>query len=298
MEKRKISKRAANNLWFALFVVPTLCAFIAAVIVPFLIGIYYSFFSWNGMPLSPKTFVGLSNYTRVFSDSRFLYSGKATIIFAFFSVISVNLFGLFFALVVTTKLKTRNLGRAVFFAPHMIGGLLLGYIWKFIFIEAFKAIGDATGWEGFFFNWLIDKKYAMAALVVVNTWKMAGYIMVVYIAGLQNIPTDVMEAANVDGAGYFQRLYKIVFPLLMPAFTISLFMSLSNSFKIYDVNLSLTNGDPMRATELFAMNIFSEIFKANNFGYGQAKAILFFVFVAVITVAQTALTKRNEVEMQ
>lgn len=294
---KRLSKKASNRLWFWLFVGPALFAFVLAVVVPFLIGIYYSFFSWDGIPLNPKTFVGVSNYIRLFSDSRFLISGWRTILFTFICVLTVNFLGMGFALLVTTKLKVRNLARGIFFAPYMIGGLLLGYIWQFIFSTVFKAIGESTVFGGLLFNWLIDKQYAFLALIVVNTWKLAGYIMVIYIAGLENIPGDVMEAAVVDGATYFQRLRRIVLPLLMPSVTIALFLSLSNSFKIYDVNLSLTGGGPANATELFAMNIFSEIFKSNNFGYGQAKAIVFFLLVAVITLAQTALTKRNEVEM-
>lgn len=293
----RLSKRATNNLWFVIFVVPTLAAFLFAVVVPFLIGIYYSFFSWDGIPLNPKTFVGVSNYTHLFSDARFLQAGGRTFVFTFFSVISINIVGLFFALLVTSKLRTRNLARGIFFAPHMLGGLLLGYIWKFVFSNVFKNLGATLGMEHIFFNWLINKEYALAALVVVNTWKMAGYIMIIYIAGLESIPGDVMEAASVDGANYFQRLRNITFPLLMPSFTIALFLSLSNSFKIYDTNLSLTGGGPANATELFAMNIFSEIFKSNNYGYGQAKAIVFFVLVACITVLQTSITKKREVEM-
>jgi raffinose/stachyose/melibiose transport system permease protein len=158
-------------------------------------------------------------------------------------------------------------------------------------------IGETTGWSGFFFNWLLDPQYALIALVVVFTWQMAGYTMVIYIAGIQGIPDDVLEAAWVDGANAWQRLTRIKFPLLMPSFTICLFLSLSGAFKIYDVNLSLTNGGPVNKTEMFAMNIFNEIFGYGHYGLGQAKAIVFFLIVALITLTQVILTKRREVQM-
>lgn len=182
--------------------------------------------------------------------------------------------------------------------PYLIGGLILGYIWKFIFTDAFQAIGEMTGLTGIFFNWLLNPRFALAALVVVSTWQMAGYIMIIYITGIMAIPDEVMEAAQVDGAGFWQTLFKIKFPLIMPSFTICLFLTLSNSFKIFDVNLSLTGGGPSNATEMFAMNIYNEIFSLNHFGYGQAKAIIFFLVVAVITMVQVSITKRREVEMQ
>lgn len=181
--------------------------------------------------------------------------------------------------------------------PYLIGGLLLGYIWKFIFGEGFNIIGEMLGAENVFFNWLTDKNLALVALIIVATWQMAGYIMIIYITGIQGIPDDVIEAAAVDGAGFWQTLFKIKFPLIMPSFTICLFMSLSNSFKIFDTNLSLTGGGPNNATEMFAMNIYNEIFKLNNYGYGQAKAILFFLVVAAITLVQVSITKKKEVAM-
>ena len=149
-----------------------------------------------------------------------------------------------------------------------------------------------------FFNWLLDPKFALISIMIVTTWQMAGYTMIIYIAGIQAIPEDVIEAAAIDGAGFWKTLFKIKFPLMMPSFTISLFMTLSTCFKIFDVNLSLTGGGPNNATEMFAMNIYNEIFAKNNFGYGQAKAILFFILVAVITLIQVSITKKKEVTMQ
>lgn len=292
----KKSQKTAG--WYALFTLPLVFVFTVVVIIPFMIGIGYSFFSWDGLPLNPKIFVGFDNYIKLFSDGRFLSSAGHTILFAVFAIVFINILGLAFALMVTSKLRVKNTARALLFMPYLIGGLILGYIWKFIFTDAFQAIGEATGFTGIFFNWLLNPKFALAALVIVSTWQMAGYIMIIYITGIMGIPDEVLEAAQVDGARFWTTLFRIKFPLIMPAFTICLFMTLSNCFKIFDVNLSLTGGGPNNATEMFAMNIYNEIFSLNNFGYGQAKAIVFFLSVALITLIQVSITKKKEVEMQ
>jgi len=290
-------KTNKDRAWYLLFTGPALFAFITVVIIPFFIGIYYSFFEWDGIPMNPKVFVGFENYLNIFKDARFGASALITTKFTIITLVTINVIGLAFALLVTAKLKVRNIVRAMFFMPNLIGGLILGYIWKFIFSDAFMIIGEMTGFKGIFFNWLIDPDYSLYAMVAVFTWQMAGYVMIIYIAGIGSIPEEVMEAARVDGANFWQRLRKIVLPLLMPSFTICLFLTISNSFKIYDVNLSLTGGGPNNATEMLAMNIFNEIFGYNNFGYGQSKAIIFFILVAVVTLTQVAMTKKKEVEM-
>lgn len=291
-------KRKSDAGWYALFTVPLLFVFITIVIIPFLIGVGYSFFSWDGLPLNPKIFVGFKNFTRLFSDTRFMTSAGHTIVFTVLAVVFINVIGLSFALLVTTRLRVRNVARAMLFMPYLIGGLILGYIWKFILGDGLSYLGDALGSESALLsNWLLSPKMSMVALVVVSTWQMAGYIMIIYITGIMAIPDDVIEAASVDGANFWQTLFKIKFPLLMPSFTICLFMTLSNCFKIFDVNLSLTGGGPNNATEMFAMNIYNEIFSQSNFGYGQAKAIVFLLVVAVITLIQVSVTKKREVEM-
>lgn len=296
----KVGKSMAKRKkigWYLLFTVPLLTIFTIIVLVPFFIGIYYAFFQWNGIGATPMVFNGLDNFTRLLDDERFLRSTWLTVLFTVLSVITVNAVGLTFALLVTSKLKLANLARTMLFMPYLIGGLILGYIWQFVFLDVFTLIGDATGLDSLFFNWLNNEDFALFALVLVFTWQMAGYVMIVYIAGLQGIPGEVVEAAKIDGASGWQRFMRITVPLLMPAFTISLFLTLSYGFKIYDVNLSLTGGGPANATELFAMNIYNEIFGYNNYGYGQAKAIVFFVIVAAITLTQVYLTKKREVEM-
>lgn len=286
-----------DRVWYAIFTMPLFLIFLVVVIIPFIIGIAYSFISWNGIPASPKVFVGIDNYTAIFQDERFLTSAWNTLKFTILALISVNVLGLIFSLVVTAGFKTSNLARTLIFMPNLIGGLILGYIWKFIFSDGFKQLGLSTGLDSVFFNWLINPNFALYALVIVFTWQMAGYTMIIYIAGINGIPDDVMEAAKVDGANLWHRLTKIIFPLLMPSFTICLFLTLSGAFKIYDVNLSLTNGGPIHSTELFAMNIFNEIFGYGNYGLGQAKAIIFFVIVAAVTLTQVIITKRKEVQM-
>lgn len=286
-----------DKLWYAVFTMPLFLIFTIVVIIPFIIGIWYSFISWNGISADPKVFVGFDNYIHIFQDKRFFNSALHTIEFTVMALIAVNLLGLIFALLVTSGLRTSNWARTMFFMPNLIGGLILGYIWKFIFSDTFKFLGTKTGFEGVFFNWLIDPKFALYALVIVFTWQMAGYTMIIYIAGLQGISDEVLEAARVDGANLWHRLTKIVFPLLMPAFTICFFMTLSGAFKIFDVNLSLTNGGPVNTTEMFAMNIYNEIFGYGRYGVGQAKAIVFFLVVAAVTLTQVIITKKKEVQM-
>ncbi len=290
-------KRKSDKAWYALFVLPLVFVFTTVVIIPFFIGIGYSFISWDGMPLNKKTFVGFSNYIQLFSDKNFISSAGHTLLFTVAAVLIINILGLAFALLVTGKLKVRNIARTMLFMPYLIGGLILGYIWQFIFTDVFKSIGETTGLTNIFFSWLLDPKFSLFALIIVATWQMAGYIMIIYITGIQGIPEDVVEAAQVDGANFWQTFLRIKFPLIMPSFTICLFMTLSNCFKIYDVNVSLTKGGPNRATEMLAMNIYNEIFSLNHYGYGQAKAIIFFVVVAVITLIQVSITKKKEVVM-
>lgn len=283
--------------WFALFTVPLFFVFIVVVIVPFLTGVYYSFVSWDGLPKNPMKFVGFANYAKAFQDIRFLSSLERTTVFTLITMVTVNVLALGFALVVTSKLRLRNVGRVMIFMPYLIGGLLLGYIWQFILGDCMATLGEMTGRTDLFFYWLSNKQFAFIGLIVVATWQMAGYMMIIYIAGLQSISDDVLEAASVDGASYWQTLFRIRLPLLMPSITICLFLTLSNCFKIYDVNLALTGGGPASATEMVSMNIFNEIFAKSNYGYGQAKAIVFFIIVGVITMFQVRLTSKREVEV-
>jgi len=283
--------------WYALFVAPILIPFILTVIVPFFQGIGFSFVKWNGMSKTAKVFVGLKNYADVFKDARFITSMGRTTLFTVITVVLVNVIAIAFSVWVTSEIKFRNPGRAMLFMPYLIGGLILGYVWKYVLGQGMTLLAANTGNESLFFNWLSDPKYAFIAMIVVATWQMAGYMMVIYISGLEAISTDVLEAGRVDGATGWQEFLHIKLPLLMPSITICLFLTLSNCFKIYDVNVSLTGGGPANSTEMISLNIYNEIFSQSNFGLGQAKAIVFFFIVAIITFIQVKVTSSKEVEI-
>ncbi len=284
--------------WYALFVFPLILIFLIVNIIPFIIGIGYTFIEWDGLTPGAERYVGLDNFVRIFKDARFGRATVSTLIYTGLTLVTVNLFGMAFALMVTSDgLKGRNTARALLFMPYLIGGLILGFIWKYIFNNAVVDIAGVLGIQSLSKSMLSQPNTAMMALVITDVWKMAGYVMIVYITGLQAIPTDVMEAADVDGVGFWDKLLRIKIPLLMPAITICLFMTLSDSFKVYDLNLALTGGGPSMSTQMLAMNIYNEIFTRSNFGYGQAKAFLFFIVIAMFTLFQVSLTRKREVEM-
>lgn len=292
-----MTKKRQNAIAFFIFTFPALFAFTLVVLVPFIMGIAYSFVEWNGIALQEKVFVGFQNYKELFSDARFMDSAIHTVIFTFIAVMTINIIGLSLAILVTSKNPFNNLGRTMFFMPNLIGGLILGYIWKFILSDVFKAIGETSGMDFLFFNWLLKPNSALLSLILVITWQMAGYVMIIYVTGLTSVPDEVVEAAIIDGAGPVSRFFRVTLPLIMPSITVCIFYSLSNCFKIYDINLSLTNGGPGTSTEMFSMNIYNEIFLYNNYGYGQAKAIVFFLIVAIITLFQVRNTKKREVQL-
>lgn len=284
-----------SRLWFWIFVGPILLAFLTVVIAPLLRGIYFSFTDWNGISNNTEI-VGLKNYIKVFSDQGFRDSLKFTFKFTLASVIIINLIGFLLALLVTRKIKGSNVLRSIFFMPNLIGGLILGFVWQFIFTKAFSAIGSFTG-LGVFNGWLSTTETGFWGLVILMAWQMSGYMMIIYIAALQNIPESLFEAAKIDGAGSFDRLRFITIPMVMPAFTVGIFLSLANSFKLFDQNLALTGGGPFGSTEMLALNIYKTAFTRNDFGLAQAKAVIFLILVAIITMTQMYYTKKREVEM-
>ena len=292
-----MNKNFKGKITTALFVIPSLFIFINVVIIPFVMGIIYSFTNWDGFAFKGSTFVGFTNYAAAFGDEKFVTAFKLTVGYTLVMIILVNIVGLSLALLVTSKIKGKNFFRGVYFLPNLIGGLILGFIWKFIFTKFFEQFGEITHTKGIFFNWLDDPTAAFWALVVVGVWQMAGYVMVIYIASIESISEEVMEAADIDGANSWTKFKKITLPLIAPAFTISLFITLSNSFKQYDTNLSLTNGGPFGSTELVTMNIFSTAFSYNKYAQAQAKSIIFFLVIMVITVLQIYTTKKREVDM-
>lgn len=283
-----------RDVSFWLFLTPVLLGLGFVVIIPLLYGTIYSFTDWNG--LTATKFIGLENYIKLLNDQEFLNSIWFTVKFSIVTVILLNLFGLGLAILVTRNIKSNNVLRTIFFMPNLIGGLILGFIWQFIFVSVFNDIGKALGIEALT-GWLSTTNTGFWGLVILTSWQMAGYIMVIYIAYLQNIPKELIEAAKIDGATSFQRFRNITFPLVAPAFTVSMFLTLSSSFKIYDQNLSLTNGGPFESTQMVAMEIVKTAFSANEMAYGQAKAVVFFIIVAVIALTQVYYNKKREVDM-
>lgn len=284
-----------NKLSFWLFVGPVLLAFTLVQLIPLLFGIYYSFTDWNGIS-SKITFTGIQNYITAFTDPTFGASFKFTLLFTIASVIILNILGFGLALLVTRESKLSNSLRTVFFMPNLIGGLILGFIWQFIFTQVFASIGNATG-QMWMLGWLSNMQTGFYGLVILMSWQMAGYLMVIYVAALQNIPQELIEASQIDGATLGQRIKHIIMPLVRPAFTVSLFLTLSNSFKIYDQNLSLTGGGPSNSTQMLAMNIYNTAFKFNLMGVAQAKAVILFFIVGLITMTQVYFSKKGEVEV-
>lgn len=293
-KKPTIKRKSKNNLSYWAFVGPSVFAFTLVIFIPLILGIYYSFTDWNGIS-SQINFVGFENYIKAFSDEGFRSSFFFTAKFTIAAVIAINIIGFGLALLVTRESRISNLLRTVFFMPNLIGGLILGFIWQFIFVNVFNGLGQALGQE-WMMGWLSNEVTGFWGMVIIVSWQMAGYVMVVYVAGLQNVPPELNEAAKIDGANWWQRLRNITIPMVKPAFTISLFLTLSNSFKLFDQNLALTNGGPGNATQMLALNIYQTAFTLNKINLAQAKAVIFFVIVAVIGLVQVYLTKKDEVE--
>ena len=291
------SRRMAETALQLVFVGPALLFFCLIVFVPFLMSFYYSLTDWNGVT-SRVVWTGLDNFRQIFlHDDVFRTSFWFTARYTLATVLLANAVGFTLALMLTQPLKTRNWLRTVFFLPNVIAGLLLGFIWSFIFVKGFAAVGDWTGIGFFQLPWLGTAATAFWGMVIVSVWQMSGYLMVIYIAAILNMPRELTEAAKIDGAGRFQMLKSIIIPLVMPAFTVCLFLAISWSFKVFDLNLSLTKGGPFGSTESVALNIYKEAFQNNRYGLGTAKALVFFVIVAALTSLQVFYTKRKEVEI-
>jgi len=283
-----------RNLSFWYFVGPILFAYIVIQLMPLLVGIYYSFTDWNGINSSVKL-VGLKNYISAFKDSSFGQSFLFTAKFTILSLVILNAIAFGLSLLVTRESKASNFLRTIFFMPNLIGGLILGFIWQFIFTQVFASIGKILGIQ-WLQGWLSDGKTGLYGLVILMAWQMSGYLMIIYIASLQNIPPELVEAAQIDGANAWQRIKNIVIPLVRPAFTVSIFLTLSNSFKLYDQNLSLTAGGPANSTQMLAMNIYNTAFSFNQMGLAQAKAVIFLLIVGAISLIQVYFSKKGEVE--
>lgn len=290
--EKSILKRL--GVFFTFGFIP-LAAFSLVVMIPFLFGLFVTFTDWTGTQ-SNIQFMGLQNYIEAFTDKQFWISMGITFQYVIWVLILTNVLALVLAILVTSGFKGQNGFRAAFFTPNLIGGVILGFIWSFIFSRVFVYVGRSFGIEALAGSWLGDSEKALWALIVVGVWQMSGYMMLIYIAGLNGVPDSVSEAARIDGANSWQAFFRIKLPLMIPSFTISIFLTLQKSFMTFDTNLSLTNGGPYRSTELVAMHIYNEAFKFRNYGSGQAKAFLFFAIVAVLALIQVVVLKRKEVD--
>lgn len=280
---------------FLFFAGPSLVAFFLVVLIPFLFGLYLTFTNWSVQAGSGK-FVGLSNYIKVFHDNAYWTQLWFTLRYVFYTVILANVGGFFLGLVLSRKIRGQSFIRGGFFIPNLIGGLVLGYLWQILFSRVLPYLGNLYGWELFQSSWLTQTDRAFWALVIVNAWQLMGYLMVIYIAGFTSIPTDVLEAADIDGAGGFAKIARIMLPLSIRAIVVCLFISISRSFLTYDLNLALTNGGPFGSTEMATYYIVQKAFLSNDYGVGQAEAIVLFVIVATITLTQSITLKKMEVE--
>ena len=280
---------------FCMFALPGMFCFFAVVIIPFLYGVYLTFTDWDGVS-SEKNFIWFENFKGVIRDGEFWTSLLLTFKYVILVVVLVNVIAFVIAYLLTRGMKGQNFFRAGFFTPNLIGGIVLGYIWQFVFSRVFVSIGESTGWGLFEASWLSDPDLAFAALVLVTVWQLSGYMILIYVAGFMGLSEDVMEAASIDGASGWMKMRKIVLPLMMSSTTICLFLTLSKAFMVYDVNLSLTSGGPYGTTQMAAMHVYEKAFTSRQFGVGQAEALILFIVVACISGLQVYLTKKQEVE--
>lgn len=280
---------------FLFFCGPTSLFFLTVILIPFLFGIYLTFTNWNGIA-NGYTFVGLTNYHVVVADAVFWKSFWLTLRYVLFTVVLTNLVAFFLAYALTSGVRGQSALRAGFFTPNLVGGIILGLIWNFLFSNVFTFIGKQLGVGALSTSMLGKPDSAFWALVIVSVWQYSGYMMVIYIAGFTNIPADVLEAASIDGATQHVRLTRIIVPLMVPSFIICIFLTLQRSFMVYDVNLALTDGGPFKTTQMISMHVYEKAFLSQNFGVGQAEAVFLFLIVALVTVTQLTLSKRLEAE--
>lgn len=280
MNKKSLRK------YFPLFALPTFLAFVIGFIVPFIMGVYLAFCKFT--TVADAQWVGLQNFRDIFHDPGFIHALWYTALFTVVSVITINVFGFAIAMLLTKGIRGTNLFRTVFFMPNLIGGIVLGYIWQLLLNGVLAKFGLTLTYS---------EVYGFWGMVVLMNWQQIGYVMIIYIAGIQNVPGELMEAARIDGATSVQVLTKVILPMVMPSITICTFITLTNSFKLFDQNLALTNGAPSSKSELLALNIFNTFYGRQGYeGVGQAKAVVFFFIVGLIAVIQLFLTRRKEVQ--
>lgn len=272
--------------YFPIFALPTLIAFIVGFVVPFILGVYLSFCKFT--TVTDAQWIGFSNYTKIFSDGDFLHALGFTVLFTIVAVITINVLAFVIALALTRGIKGTNIFRTVFFMPNLIGGIILGYIWQLIINGVLSYFGKTI---------TFDASYGFWGMIILVNWQTIGYMMIIYVAGLQNIPGELIEAAQIDGASKWATLFKVKIPMMMSSITICTFLTLTNSFKLFDQNLALTAGAPSNKTQMLALNIYKTFYdRPGTEGVGQAKAVVFFLIVAAIALLQLRATKSKEVQ--
>ena len=279
----------ALKRWFPIFVAPTLAAFCVGFIWPFIHGLYLSFCQFT--TVNNAKFVGADNYVRALTDTSFIDSFWFTVAFVIVATLIINVTAFAIALALTKELKGTNIFRTVFFMPNLIGGIVLGYIWQTLFNAVLIKMGEPL--------LALNTQAGYWGLIILLCWQQIGYMMIIYVAGLQNVPPDLMEAASIDGASSWQTLWKVKLPMVMPSITICLFLTITNAFKLFDQNLSLTAGDPAHTTEMMALNIYYTFYARAGAawkGIGQAKAVIFFILVVIIGLTQLRATRSKEVQ--
>jgi raffinose/stachyose/melibiose transport system permease protein len=290
----KKNKQLGGVKSFAIFALIPLAIFAIVLVIPFIRGIFFTFTDWDGFDY--QNFVGFANYEASLQDETFWQAIAITFAYVAASLVLVNLVGFALALLVTIPMRGANILRTAFFVPNLIGGVILGLIWQFIFDQALPTISENLSLPIFQENWLLKPDTAFWSLVIVTVWQMSGYMMIIYVTGLMSIERDVLEAALIDGSTGWRTLVSIKIPLMASAFTISLFLTLRNTFMAYDVNFALTGGGPYRSTEFISLHVFKEAFGFGFFATGQAQAVLMFLIIAVAAITQVIISKRTEVQ--
>lgn len=295
MRNNFMKKNVRNTGQFMLFAFPAAFIWASVVLIPFIYGVGITFTDWNGLSMDIN-FVGFQNYVSIFKDTVFMQALMKTVIYVIFSVIFSNVIGFLLALAVTSGLKGQDVFRVGFFTPNIIGGIILGYIWNFIFSYAITGLGKQLEISALSKSWLTNPRMALVALIVVTVWQMSGYLMVIYVAGLTNVPQELLEAASIDGATAWQVVRNVKIPLIRNSITICVFLAITRAFMSFDMNLSLTAGGPYKSTELIAYKIYQTAFTSMKFGEGQAQAIILFLIVATVSLLQVYFTKKGAVE--
>jgi ABC-type sugar transport systems, permease components len=291
-----IKKNLRKTLEFTSFTVPALITVLLFVEIPFIMSVLYSFTKWNGLDKVPK-FIGLANYKELLTDDKDMVNALLfTLAFTVLMVLLTNIIAMLLAVLLDSKIKGRNVLRAMFYVPNIISLIVIGYMWRFIFSKAFDSFYQLTQAGIFQLSWLGDSKIVFFSVVLVSVWQAVGFYLVIYIAGLQTVSKDLIEASVIDGATGIVRFVKITLPLIMPSITVCVFYSLSNALKAFDVIFSLTYGGPGTSTTSIALDIYKTAFISNRFGYGSAKSVVLFLIIMIVTVLQVTIFKKREVE--